>query len=208
MYKVIACGIFKPYIEKFDIEKDQYQFVYLQVQQHNYPQKLSRLIQNEIDISKGVDKIIVLYGICGGALLSICSRDIPVVVVKVHDCMSILLGSKQKYEQLTNNNKSIRWSCYSLKQENYTNDNLHDWEEKYDQETIEYLKSVLLPETDVYISFHWPEEKKYVINEKRIIDGSLTFLKDILSLTSQDIETIYPSQTMKFSFDEDLITIL
>lgn len=123
MYKVIACSIYKPYIEELDIDQNQYSMTYLSIHQHNQPQKLARSIQQEIDqTNDDVDTIIVLYGLCGGALLKIQANDIPVIVIKVHDCMSILLGSKEKYNNLTKNNASISWSCYALKQENYIHD--------------------------------------------------------------------------------------
>ena len=76
---------------------DNYEFVYLDIQQHNQPHTLAKNIQKEIDKSRGDEKIIVLYGLCGNALVEIQARNIPVYLVRVHDCLTVLLGSKQRF---------------------------------------------------------------------------------------------------------------
>lgn len=201
MYKVISCSIFKPYIEELEIKKSEYIFTFLPIRQHNQPQKLSHFIQQEIDQTKCVDKIILLYGLCGNALLNIHANDIPVIVVSVHDCMSILLGSKERYNCLTKNNPSLSWSCYSLKKENYINDEIMKWEMLYDKETVEYLKKMLIPEEPYYISFDLSWEQEYIETEKKIIKGDLHFLKDILLLKSKDILYLNKNQRIKQSIN-------
>lgn len=208
MYKVISCGIFKPYIEKLDIDRSQYEFVYLKIKQHNQPNQLSYLIQKEIDKSLSFEKIIILYGVCGGALLGIHAIDVPIVIVRVHDCMSILLGSKPRYENITGRNKSIRWSCYSLKVENDYNDNIQEWELKYDQETVEYLKSILICNEQLYISFDLPEESQYVIEEKHIIKGQFEFLYQILTLKSKELIFLQKSQRIILSGNDQIVKII
>lgn len=202
MYQVIACSIFKPYIEELELNLNHYKITYLPIRQHNQPQKLSQLIQQEIDQTSKVDKIIVLYGLCGGALLNIHANEIPVIVIKVHDCMSILLGSKARYNDLTKDNASISWSCYSLKQENYTNDEIAKWEMLYDEETVEYLKSMLIPQKPLYISFGLAKEKKYLENEEKILRGDLSFLEKILTLTSKEILVLYKNQKIKQNIND------
>lgn len=206
MIQVIACSIFKPYIEQLNIHQ-QYILTYLPIQQHNQPKILAQAIQQKIDQTKNVDKIIVLYGVCGGALLKIHAREIPVIVIKVHDCMSILLGSKEKYNDLTKDNASISWSCYSLKKDHYMNDEMTKWNLLYDEETVTYLKSMLILEEPIYISFGLPQESEYLKNEKKIILGDLTFLHDILLLKSAEILVLYKNQKIEQSI-QDVIKIV
>lgn len=208
MYKVIACSIFTPYVNHLSLDDSQYEFIYLEIHQHDHPQYLGKLIQDEIDHSKNYDKIIVLYGVCGGALLAIEAKDIPIVIIKVHDCMSILLGSKKKYEEITESSKSIAWSCYSLKKESKQNDNILKWKMMYDDETVNYLKSILIPNEIMYISMQLPQEKRFISNEKNIINGSLRFLSDILSLKSKDIIILSSNQKLKLSLDIEVIEII
>lgn len=207
MYKVIACGIFQPYINQLSLS-DQYDWTFLKIRQHNQPKQLTEAIQNEINQSLNYEKIIILYGVCGGALLPLYTKDIPLVIVRVHDCMSILLGSKQRYDALTQQNKSLNWSCYALKKDHYVNDTLSKWEELYDEETIEYLKSILIPEKDFYISFDMEEEKEYLHDEENILKGDLSFLNDILHLNSSEILYVYPHQRIKQTLDEEVIKVV
>lgn len=208
MYKVIACSIFKPYIEELEFDKSQYNFTYLKIRQHNQPHKLSKTIQKEIDETRDVNQIIVIYGICGGALLSLKAHDIPVVLVKVHDCMSILLGSKLRYGKLTETNKSLNWSCYALKEENYVNDTLEEWKMLYDEETVEYLKSILIVDNPIYISFDLSKESEYLRHEQKVIKGDLTFLRDIIKLESNEIVILYKNQKVVQTLDDRVIEVI
>lgn len=206
MIKVISCGIFEPYIKHLHPDKTKYDFTYLEIHQHEYPQRLGRRIQEEINQTKGYEKIIILYGLCGGALLLLEAIDIPIIVVKVHDCMSILLGSKEKYKKLTQQNMSLNWSCYSLKKNNIVNNNVLQWEMMYDEDTVEYLKEVFTHQDEIYISLNIPEEKE-CIQDKNIIEGSLEFLSEILNLRSRDILYVYPNQKIKQVLDDEVIDI-
>lgn len=151
MMKIISCEIFKPYIELLNMELD---IVYLDIEGHNYPKRLARMIQKEIDQSLNYEKILVLYGLCGNALLDLKVRDIPIYVIRVHDCLSILLGSKERFYHLFNERLSCGWSCYSLENRVISYDG-------YDEEEVEYLKSVLDLKKDVYVSFSLEKEKEY-----------------------------------------------
>lgn len=208
MNKVISCAIFKPYIEYLSFNKEQYVFKYLDIHQHDQPQKLSKLIQTEINNAIGYDNIIILYGMCGGTLLSLEAVDIPLTLIKVHDCMSILLGSKERYKQLMAKTKSIGWSCYSLKEENYINDNISEWKMIYDEDTVEYLKTILLKEEEIYISLNLSQEKKYTVKESRIINGDLDFLRKIILLNSDELLYLYPHQKIKQTLDNNVFEVV
>ncbi|MFV0394133.1 MAG: DUF1638 domain-containing protein [Coprobacillaceae bacterium] len=205
MIKIIACRIFKPYIEQLVFEKKQYDIIYLDIRQHEYPNKLAKEIQKEIDISENYQNIIILYGLCGGALLQIKAREIPLLLVKIHDCMSILLGSKEAYHKLTQDTKSISWSCYSLKEEECTNVTSNQWRLLYDEEMVEYLLSVLKPEPEMYISLGLFKEAKYIENEEVVIQGSLKFLQDIITMQSTDTLYLYKNEIIKNSLDNEVI---
>lgn len=209
-YKVISCAIFQPYIEYLTFDKEQYVFTFLEISQHNQPKKLAKAIQLEIDRSdeNEFDKIIILYGVCGGALMALKAHSIPLIVIKVHDCMSILLGSKERFERLTENNKSIGWSCYALKKANYTNDSLLKWQSYYDEETIAYLKEMLSIDVSYYISLNIPLDDEYLDSEKQVLTGDLKFLEKIINLKSNEIVDVYPGQRIVLSIDDNVIKIV
>ncbi len=208
MIKVISCGVFKPYIEHLEIDKSIYQFVYLDIHQHNQPKQLSKELQREINKPTNASNIILLYGLCGGALLSITTNSIPITIVQVHDCMAILLGSKKKYFELTKTNKSIQWTSYSLRQSNYINNSIDEWSNQYDEETVEYLKEMLLFENPIYIYLDIDKESNVLQEYSKVIVGSNQFLKDILLLQAKDIITLYPRHKLKQSLDNKVVISL
>ena len=64
---------------------------------HSRPAELRQRLQEAID---GVDKadIIALgYGLCGRGTVDIRARSIPLVIPRVHDCISLFLGSDEAY---------------------------------------------------------------------------------------------------------------
>jgi hypothetical protein len=67
---------------------------------HNVPEKMSEAIQNEIDLAIEIDDyeaIILGYGLCSNGIVGVKARHIPLVVPRVHDCISLFLGSVKKY---------------------------------------------------------------------------------------------------------------
>lgn len=195
MMKIIACEIYKTYIEELlDVDED---IVYLDIESHLYPQRLSRKIQEEIDRCQNEDKILLIYGLCGNALTNIHARHIPVYLLRVHDCLSVLLGSKKRMESLFSHRPSQGWSCYSLE-----NRKMFDLEE-YDEEDKDYLEKLLKPNKEIYISFGMEEEKKYEKQYKEIIRGDLSFLKDVIQLNSQELLEVHKNDQL--FFDEEKV---
>lgn len=70
---------------------------------HDTPVALRELLQAEIDLASEVrpryDAVVLAYGLCGGASAGIVARDLPVVVPRAHDCITVMLGSRDRYAQ-------------------------------------------------------------------------------------------------------------
>ncbi len=100
-YKVIACGVFEPYLEKLTKESQNIiETTVLDAGLHSRPNDLRLMLQAEIDEAsrKGVyDAVIILYGLCGRGAANLVSRDIPVVIPRAHDCITLFLGSAEAY---------------------------------------------------------------------------------------------------------------
>lgn len=64
---------------------------------HNSPEKLRSYLQDEIDSleSSDVDNILLLFGYCGNALLGLTSSRCRLIVPRVDDCISLLLGGNK-----------------------------------------------------------------------------------------------------------------
>lgn len=56
-------------------------------------------LQEAIDRSKGYSEVLLGYGLCNNGVVGLRARETPLVVAKVHDCISILLGSAKRYQE-------------------------------------------------------------------------------------------------------------
>lgn len=100
-YKVIACGVFEPYLEKLALDSpNEIETVVLDAGLHSRPNDLRLMLQAEIDEASrrgGFDAVIILYGLCGRGSANLVSRDIPIVIPRAHDCITLFLGSAEAY---------------------------------------------------------------------------------------------------------------
>jgi len=66
---------------------------------HAEPATLRERIQAKVDAADAAAEAIVLaYGLCGGATAGVTARDIPLVLPRAHDCATIFLGSRERYQ--------------------------------------------------------------------------------------------------------------
>jgi hypothetical protein len=70
---------------------------------HDTPSVGSAQIQARIDaVPEGkYDAILLGYGLCGNILRGLQARHTPLVVPRAHDCITFFLGSKERYQQMT-----------------------------------------------------------------------------------------------------------
>lgn len=78
---------------------------------HNTPDLLRSKLQERIDeCSNGeYDAIALAYGLCGKSTFGLVSRSIPVVMPKAHDCITLFLGSREKYRDQFENQPGTYW---------------------------------------------------------------------------------------------------
>lgn len=93
--KIIACEVMKE--ELLSVAPiDDVEFEFVSMGLHLYPEKLGRELQNIIDRSIGYSRIVLAFGLCGGALSNIQASNCILTIPKVHDCISIFLDYDDK----------------------------------------------------------------------------------------------------------------
>lgn len=60
---------------------------------HNTPDKLRLRIQEELDKLEHVDRVLLGFGFCGNAVLNLEARDFELILPRVDDCITLMLGS-------------------------------------------------------------------------------------------------------------------
>ena len=76
---------------------------------HNTPMELRAVLQEQIDQTKGYDRIVLVYGLCGQSTAGLVARSIPLVIPRCHDCITLFLGSRERYNDQFNNYSGTYW---------------------------------------------------------------------------------------------------
>ena len=68
---------------------------------HNRPEGLRKQLQDLIAncSSQRYDAVILAYGLCGRAAAGLRAGEIPLVIPRAHDCITLFLGSREKYRE-------------------------------------------------------------------------------------------------------------
>jgi hypothetical protein len=93
---------------------------------HNTPAELRRRVQEEIDrLENGpayvhaenteaippprYDAILLGYALCSNGVVGLSSQRLPLVIPRGHDCITILLGSKERYREYFDTHHGVYW---------------------------------------------------------------------------------------------------
>lgn len=102
---IIACRVMKPELDHILTGVRQVRVCYLDQGLHRTPQKITRLIQEQIDLLASRHTTIVLgYGLCSNGIVGVQARQRQLLVVpRCHDCLGFFLGSPAVYRDLFEN---------------------------------------------------------------------------------------------------------
>lgn len=66
-------------------------------------------IQGAVDRvdAKMYDAILIGYGLCNNGIIGLISREKPIVIPRAHDCITLFLGSKERYLDYFQNNPGV-----------------------------------------------------------------------------------------------------
>lgn len=160
-YLYIVCAVIKDELCSFLHKKENDNIVWeLPLQLHEQPvllrqelvkqlKKADHLASSTEDPQKGIDAIVLVIGLCGGALDGLETGRHPVYIPRAHDCVTLFLGSKERYNDLFNKyNGSAYWftpafvrqGCLPTKE--YYEEMRKTYSEHYDEENAQYLVDV------------------------------------------------------------------
>ena len=116
---------------------------------HNEPDKLRSEVQKAIECTIDVqgrpyDAILLGYGLCSNGIVGL-SAEVPMIVLRGHDCITLLLGSKDTYQQYFDSHKGIYWySAGWIESGTQPGKDRYEWtlqeyRQKYGEDNAKYL---------------------------------------------------------------------
>lgn len=126
---------------------------------HNTPKNLRARLQAGIDaVEPGeCEAVLLAYGICGTSALGLVARHVPLVIPRAHDCITLYLGSRQRYQAEFDLHPGTYWYSMDYLEHNKPGSNAGlgaanlgvmqemyaEYVEKFGQDNADYLMEVM-----------------------------------------------------------------
>jgi len=100
-YKVFACEVlFREVCAEAAVTQNVIDLTFVRYGLHHVGcEKMVAELQSHVDaVEPGkYEAILLIYGLCNNGIVGLKSRSTPLVLPKAHDCITLLLGSKERY---------------------------------------------------------------------------------------------------------------
>ncbi len=202
---------------------------------HEESEYLKEIIQKKIDDAEksevDYDAILLGFGLCGNSILGIKSEEIPLIVPRAHDCCTIFLGEKEKFEEYFGNRLSAEWTSpgYMERGDNVLREeeledtlgrskSYKELVEQYGEDNAKYVWEKLHPENNaadnlIYIEIeefadlgYLEEAQKEAEKEGKELEkipGNMRLIKKMIfgEWEEQDFLTVKPGEEIKAKYD-------
>lgn len=146
-YAIIACHVLWRELSYLIAHSPARIFpVFLEQGLHNEPDRLRAQVQAAIDRVDGQHETILIgYGLCSNGICGLRASKSRLVAIRAHDCITLLLGSRQDYQTYFNQNPGTYWysagwiETGSMPGQDRIRNLREKYTEQYDEETAEFL---------------------------------------------------------------------
>lgn len=70
-----------------------YDIVWIEKNLHSFPKKLNKELQYKLDTLTEYDRVILAFGFCGNAVANLRAGQFELIIPRIDDCISMMLGS-------------------------------------------------------------------------------------------------------------------
>lgn len=191
---VIACKTLEDEVNQAVAEtENQYNIYWIESGLHNYPDRLRETLQQAIDSAAGCDYIVLLFGLCGNALLGLQSKISTMVIPRVDDCISLFLGGNEKRRAFESSAKAYYLTRGWLR---YENNIWQEYEKSIARYGLEKTRSIfkimlkhyshlVVIDTGAYDMKAFSEEAEAIAAELgltlKVVPGELSLLTEAIS---------------------------
>lgn len=191
---ILACQTMKDELQLAMQESGiNYPVIYLESGLHNSPEMLRQKVQEQVNALDNADIILMAFGCCGKGLVGIKSTKAKLVIPRIDDCITLLLGSTEIRKGIPDEVHTYFITKGWLDPEGNVMWSYKPWVERYGEpKALRLLKKMLINytkfmiiDTGAYsIESIVPKIKEHCekLNmEYSITPGSLRFLRLLLS---------------------------
>jgi hypothetical protein len=199
--------------------------------------KMREELQRQIDAvsASDYDAILLGYALCGNGIAGLEARAIPLVAPRAHDCIALLMGSRDRYAEYFSDNpgtyfRSTGWLergkglLQLVQDQTGTGLTLADLTEKYGEENARYLfeeltryksnyRKLAYIETGIEPDSRFVHEAQAEAGEKgwefEVVTGSLDLFRRLANgeWDSRDFLVVPPGSRIAARYDHDVISI-
>jgi len=107
----IGCSVLKGEASYFaSLSQHTTTLTFIEMGLHDTPKRLHAAIQEAVDsVDDSHDMVLLGYGLCSKGLDGIRAGKIPLVVPRAHDCVTLFLGSREKYSTIFSERPDTYW---------------------------------------------------------------------------------------------------
>ena len=110
---IITCDVLTEEVRHFAREIPSVkQIVVIEQGLHNTPDLLRERLQRavaQVEENLEIDAIALVYGLCSRGIEKVISQRVPIAVARAHDCITLLLGSKERYAEYVRQHPGTYW---------------------------------------------------------------------------------------------------
>ncbi len=187
-------------------------------------------VEAEIQSGKSrCDAILLAYGLCSMGTVGIQARSVPVIIPRVHDCITLLIGSYEKYRALFDKHSGgVYWYSpgwieqFAKPGRGYDEQAKYmEYVEKFGEDNAQYLIEIekgWMQHYSLAALIEWKELKddrfdeftRRIAEEQNLeylrIQGEDTLLKKLVNGDwDEQFLRLEPGQTLVYSEDESLM---
>jgi len=241
--KIIACKVLFRELSLVAANSQNFTDVtYIRQGFHDTPEVLQKILQHEIDkidagedtytckpnMDEDFDAVLLGYALCSNGIAGLSSKKYKIVVPRGHDCITMFLGSKEKYRKYFDSHKCVYWYSAGwientpMPGEKRYNNIRSQYIEKYGEENADYLMEMeqgWFKEYNWCTFIDWPElnNSSYKAFTRRCADflnwnydeitGDSTLLRDFIEGNWDDERFLIvpPGKTIEPTFDKKII---
>jgi hypothetical protein len=197
-----------PYIENLMVKRQEsFPVISFDIDKHDNPTLLQTELQDLINSLKD-EHIKLVYGICGNATKGLRNPYGQLSVLRVHDCLTVLLGSNKQYFQLIGANPGLHWVCKSTVGHRSHSLRYEQFQSLYGAENAAYLVEVLGGSGPLhYLSLGDNKDHSNIVDLSKtehvvILDGSLSLLEDYIFGNSSFELLLNENEAIKPIYDD------